>query len=73
LNFCFNKYSQEEVNVALNFYNDSKTRSRISKTPNVIDLINKSKLEQKREKRQNIIIAAAAVSALAISGFLITF
>ena len=59
--------------MALNFYNDSKTRSRVSKTPNVIDLINKSKLEQKREKRQNIIIAAAAVSALAISGFLITF
>ena len=59
--------------MALNFYNDSKTRLRVSKTPNVIDLINKSKLEQKREKRQNIIIAAAAVSALAISGFLINF
>ena len=59
--------------MAFNFDNDSKTRLRVSKTPNVIDLINKSKLEQKREKRQNIIIAAAAVSALAISGFLITF
>ena len=59
--------------MASNYFSDSKTRLKANKTPNVIDLINKSKLEQKREKRQNIIIAAAAVSALAISGFLITF
>ena len=39
---------------------------------NVVDLIKKAKFEEKKEKRQTIVIAAAAISALAISGLIIT-
>ena len=39
---------------------------------NVVDLINKAKFEEKKEKRQTIVIAAAALSVLAISGIIIT-
>jgi hypothetical protein len=39
---------------------------------NVINLIKQAKLERKKEKRRNVLVAAAAVSALAISGLIIT-
>ena len=39
---------------------------------NVVDLIKKAKFEEKKEKRQTIVIAAAALSVLAISGMIIT-
>lgn len=38
----------------------------------VVDLIKKAKFEEKKEKRQTIVIAAAALSVLAISGMIIT-
>ena len=47
--------------------NDNQT-SRL----NVVDLLNKSKIEQNKEKRKNIIVAAAAISALAVSGLIIS-
>ena len=40
---------------------------------NVVNLLKQAKLERKKEKRKNVIVAAAAVSALAISGIIITF
>ena len=40
---------------------------------NVVNLLKQAKLERKKEKRKNVIVAAAAVSALAISGLLISF
>ena len=39
---------------------------------NIVDLIRRSKLQQKKEKRQNVYIAAAAISVLALSGFIIS-
>ena len=39
---------------------------------NVVDLREKVKVEQKKEKRKNIIAAAAAISALAVSGLIIS-
>ena len=39
---------------------------------NVVDLREKAKVEQKKEKRKNIIVAAAAISALAVSGLIIS-
>ena len=38
----------------------------------IVDLIKKAKFEEKKEKRQTIVIAAATLSALAISGLIIT-
>ena len=43
-----------------------------STNTNIVDLIRRSKLQQKKEKRQNVYIAAAAISVLALSGFIIS-
>ena len=39
---------------------------------NVVDLLKKTKIQQRKEKRKNIIVAAAAISALAVSGLIIS-
>ena len=39
---------------------------------NVVDLIKRTKVEENKEKRRNIYVAAAAISALAISGLIIS-
>tara|TARA_Y100000590_G_C15513620_1_gene936385 strand:- start:206 stop:388 length:183 start_codon:yes stop_codon:yes gene_type:complete len=41
-------------------------------TTNVVNLIKKVKIEEKKRKKQNVIIAAAAISALILSGIIIT-
>ena len=43
-----------------------------STNTNIVDLIRRSKLEQKKERRQSVYIAAAAISVLALSGFIIS-
>jgi len=50
----------------------SRKAARTQGTVNVVDLIHRAKIKEKKEKRQNIIIAAVAVSALAVSGFIIS-
>lgn len=52
-------------------YIESKNRDYVHKATNVVELIKKAKLEEKKEKRQTLMIVAAAVSTLAISGFII--
>ena len=39
---------------------------------NVVDLLKQTKLEQRRKKRKSIIVATAAISALAVSGLIIS-
>ena len=48
---------------------DNKDKST---NTNIVDLLRRTKLQQRREKRQNVYIAAAAISVLALSGFLIS-
>ena len=48
---------------------DNKDKST---NTNIVDLLRRTKLHQKREKRQNVYIAAAAISVLALSGFIIS-
>ncbi len=43
-----------------------------STNTNILDLIKKNKQQEKKEKRQNVYIAAAAISVLALSGFIIS-
>jgi hypothetical protein len=43
-----------------------------STNTNIVDLLRRTKLRQRREKRQNVYIAAAAISVLALSGFIIS-
>ena len=43
-----------------------------STNTNIIDLIKKNNQQEKKEKRQNVYMVAAAVSVLALSGFIIS-
>ena len=51
-----------------------KNKDNIDKSTNtnIVDLLRQTKLLQRREKRQNVYIAAAAISVLALSGFIIS-
>ena len=53
----------EKLGEGMSFYNSLyiKKPKKIISSGNVLDLIQKAKVEQKKEKRQNIIIAAAAI------------
>ena len=54
---------------------DYSTQGKVAgnrRSVDVVDLIKKAKFEEKKEKRQTIVIAAAALSVLAISGMIIT-
>ena len=55
-------------------YNNLTTKVSGSsyKRANIFDLINKVKYEEKKEKRNSIIYIVAAVSALAVSGLVIS-
>ena len=55
-----------------NYLTLKNDRDNVRKPINVIDLMNKAKLEEKKEKRHNLVITAAAISALAISGLIIS-
>ena len=58
--------------MALNSYLTDKKNTHINKSKSIVELLKENKLREKREKRQNVYIAAAAVSVLAISGFIIS-
>tara|TARA_Y100000590_G_scaffold369313_1_gene430483 strand:- start:3703 stop:3882 length:180 start_codon:yes stop_codon:yes gene_type:complete len=49
-----------------------KKKENKTKLTNVFDLFKENRLEQKKEKRQNVYIAIAAVSVLAVSGYIIS-
>ena len=40
---------------------------------NVVDLLKRVKFEEKRKKRQNMLLAVTTVSTIAIIGFIVTF
>ena len=48
---------------------DNKDKST---NTNIVDLLRQTKLQQRIEKRKNVYIAAAAISVLALSGFIIS-
>ena len=58
--------------MTINNYITTKVTTSSYKRTNIVDLLNKAKVEQKKEKRNTIIYAAGAVSLLAISGLIIS-
>ena len=58
--------------MALSNYLTEKEQKRNSKSINVIDLINRAKFQEKKEKRKTMFITAAAISALVATGFVIS-
>ena len=53
-------------------YLATKVSGSSYKRTNIVDLINKARAEQRKEKRNTIIYAAGAVSLLVISGLIIS-
>ncbi len=53
-------------------YISSKTDGYIGKSVNVVDLINKVKVEEKKQKRFTIIVAIVTLSVVIISAFIIS-
>ena len=55
-----------------NSLKNNKKETYIRRTTNVVDLINRVKVNDRKEKRDNIIIAAVAISVLAVSGIIMS-
>ena len=56
-----------------NYFEHKKNQLKPSSTnTNIVELLRKTKLEEKKDKRQNIYFAAAAISVVALSGFIIS-
>ena len=75
LNFCSTVSSEfKEGKMAPYRYMLLKNKGNKDKSTNtnIVDLLRRTKLQQRREKRQNVYIAAAAISVLALSGFIIS-
>ena len=58
--------------MALSNYLMEKNQKNNNKTVNVIDLMNKAKFQEKKEKRTTLLITAAALSVLAVTGVVIS-
>jgi hypothetical protein len=54
------------------YLKNSSTEDREKKPVNFNDLIKKTRFEENKKKKKNIIIAAATISALAVTGLIIT-
>lgn len=52
--------------------NELRSKKLLTGSTNIVDLYKRAKLEEKKEKRNTIIIATAAVSVLAVSGLIIS-
>jgi len=57
-------YENDNDNNIEEFYNNKKV--------NVTDLVSKMKFEHKKEKKNNIILTAAAISAVTVFGIILT-
>ena len=55
-----------------NSLKNNKKETYVRRTTNVVDLINRVKVNDRKEKRDNIIIAAVAISVLAVSGIIMS-
>ena len=59
-------------NIEINSLNDNKFAIHRPTETDVLSIIKRNKLEAKQSKRKNVILAAATVSVLAVSGLLIS-
>ena len=51
---------------------ETKTRYNVRKSVNVVDLIKEVKIQESKEKKNTLMVVAAAASVLAITGIVIT-
>ena len=65
-NYLKDDYANEEKHISENSFGSSRSKVDLN------NLIKKVKDEEKRSKRQNIVISAAALSAVAVFGIILT-
>ncbi len=65
-NYIKDNYANEEEHNSENSFGSSRSKVDLN------NLIKKVKDEEKRSKRQNIVISAAALSAVAVFGIILT-
>ena len=65
-------FDQKEFNEDYFFRAKSSNHLLDEKKVNVRDLVNRLHLEKKKQKKNNLILSAAAVSALAVFGVILT-
>ena len=55
-----------------NFYSELKNSNSISKRVNVNDLVSKMNEDKKKERKNSLVLGAAAVSAVTVFGIILT-
>tara|TARA_Y100000992_G_C21057801_1_gene392676 strand:- start:385 stop:579 length:195 start_codon:yes stop_codon:yes gene_type:complete len=55
-----------------NFYSELKNPNSISKRVNVNDLVSKMNEDKKKERKNSLVLGAAAVSAVTVFGIILT-
>tara|TARA_B100001123_G_scaffold343330_1_gene389879 strand:+ start:1046 stop:1225 length:180 start_codon:yes stop_codon:yes gene_type:complete len=58
--------------MAMNGYIGGRKQKFVYRKANIVDLLKRNKLEEKKEKRNTVLIATATISSLAIVGLIIT-
>ena len=59
--------------MAFGYYVGERKGSSKRRNVNVNELISKAKIDRKKEKKTSIIVATVAISALAVTSYIITF
>jgi len=58
--------------MAMNGYIGDRKQKFVYRKANIVDLLKRNKLEEKKEKRNTVLIATATISSLAIVGLIIS-
>ncbi len=66
---CMSSHSEEKN---INHYSDLNGHDKFNKRVNVNDLVSKMNEDKKKDRKNSIIIGAAAVSAVTVFGIILT-
>ena len=68
INFCFNSLMSSHLNTENNLIESNKSQSKVK----VTDLLSRLNEEKKIEKKRNLALGVAAVSAVTVFGIILT-
>ena len=68
INFCFNEFMSTHLNTENNLIEPNRSQSKVK----VTDLLSRLNEEKKIEKKRNLALGVAAVSAVTVFGIILT-
>ncbi len=68
INFCFNRFVSTHLNTENNLIEPNRSQSKVK----VTDLLSRLNEEKKIEKKRNLALGVAAVSAVTVFGIILT-